>query len=232
MGLGLASPDRETLRNLFDQIASRYDLINSVLSLRLDEVWRRRAVELTLSGREECLLDLGVGTGRFLEYFLRKKTWRLAAGIDFSRPMLRLAQEKLPVEVPLIQADIHEIPFGRETFDVVAAAFTLRSVKDRPHFFEEVHRVLKPGGRVSFLCLTRPTSPLGRLLYAPYLKFFLPTAGRLISSSRTAYRFLSESIQAFPSPSEIAKELERFGFSRISIFPFTFGISTLIRAQR
>ena len=228
----LASPEKETIREIFDAVAPRYDGINRLLSFHLDEGWRSRAVRWILEGGEESILDLGVGTGKFLDQFLKKQTWRLAAGIDFSGPMLGRARQSLPGDCRLIQADIHEIPFEGETFDLVVSSFTLRSVKDRPHFFKEVWRALQPGGKAAFLCLTRPTSVLGRMLYAPYLKFYLPFIGGLISENQTAYQFLSQSIQNFPAPPEIGRELESAGFHTIRIQPLTFGISTLIHAPK
>ena len=230
----LASPDKETIRNFFNGIASCYDRINSLLSLSLDEYWRRRAVRLVLEGKgsEKSLLDLGVGTGKFLKKFLPQRPWKIAAGVDFADEMLSQAQSKLPAECRLIQADIHDLPFTDESFDLVISSFTLRSVKNRRHFFSEVRRILRLKGKAAFLCLTRPKSLAGRALYAPYLKFYLPFMGGLISRDPLAYRFLSESIQSFPSPREVGNELESLGFHRVSIFPFTFGISTLIRAEK
>lgn len=233
-GEGLASPDKETIQHLFDRIAFRYDKVNSVLSLSLDETWRRRAVNLILneSPDAQTLLDLGVGTGKFLARFLQKKSWQLAAGVDFSEEMLGRARQLLPPGYRLFKADIHFLPFDSESFDLIVSSFTLRSVKDRAHFFEEVCRILRPNGKAAFLCLTRPTSFVGKALYAPYLKFYLPIVGGLLAGNRTAYRFLSESIQAFPSPPEIADELRTHGFQTVSIFPFTLGISTLILGRR
>lgn len=239
MGLSLtlprenfASPGKAALQKIFDQIAGHYDGINSVLSFRFDESWRRRAVRQTLTGDEQTLLDLGVGTGKFLSRFLRAKRWHLAAGIDFSSEMLERAEERLPADCRLVQGDIHDLPFEDETFDLVVSSFTLRSVKDRDRFFREVRRVLRPRGKTAFLCLTRPTSWLGRMIYAPYLKFYLPLMGGLLSAHQGAYQFLSQSIQAFPAPAEIAGRLECLGFQGIRIEPFTFGIATLILAHK
>ena len=232
-GPDLASPDKETLRTFFNGIASCYDRVNSVLSLRLDEFWRRRAAELIL--KEETgarLLDLGVGTGKFLREFLQRKNWEFVTGVDFAEEMLREARRGLPRECLLVQADIHDLPFDDQAFDLIVSSFTLRSVKERGHFFGEVRRVLRPGGRVAFLCLTRPTSRIGLALYAPYLKFYLPMMGGWISRDPGAYRFLSQSIQSFPSPPEVAAELESLDFGDAAITPLTFGLSTLITARR
>lgn len=229
----VASPDRETIRRFFDSIASCYDRVNSILSLRLDESWRRRARDLILERIEpQALLDLGVGTGKFLKCFLEGKSWRLAVGIDFSSEMLRLAQARLATDSLFVQADIHDLPFEQESFDLVVSSFTLRSVKNVPYLFKEVRRILRPNGKTAFLCLTRPSSFLLRILYQPYLKFYLPCVGWLLSKEPRAYQFLSASIQTFPSPREIAGELESCGFREIQIFPFSGGLSTLMTARK
>ena len=181
--------------------------------------------------RPASILDLGVGTGKFLRGFLKRQPWRLAVGVDFSSEMLARAKTALPAGPSLVQADLHDLPFEDGTFDLVVSSFTLRSVKDRRHFFSEVRRILRPGGRAGFLCLTRPVSLAGRALYAPYLKFYLPLMGGLLSANRGAYRFLSESIQSFPSPADIGTQLAAGGFRNIFIRHFTFGISTLIGAE-
>ncbi|MBI4115439.1 MAG: ubiquinone/menaquinone biosynthesis methyltransferase [Candidatus Omnitrophica bacterium] len=230
----LTSPEKGAIRKFFEGIAPRYDLINSLLSFRLDEAWRRRAADLILDGVQDKsrILDLGVGTGKFLEEFLGRKNWDLAVGVDFAWEMLERADEVVGEAPRFIQADIHDLPFGNRSFDLVISSFTLRSVKNIPHFLSEVSRVLKEKGRAGLLCLTRPSSPLMRTLYFPYLKVYLPLLGGFVSHDPKAYQFLSESIQTFPSPQEIAKELKIAGFSQVSIFPFSFGISTLTLAQK
>ena len=230
----LASPDKETIRDFFEGIAFRYDQINSLLSFSLDENWRRRAARLILqNGRNpRTILDLGVGTGKFLKRFLDLQPWQRAVGADFAQEMLRRASISLPSGCEFVQADIHDLPFESSSFDLVVSSFTLRSVKDRRHFFSEVHRVLSPRGSIGFLCLTRPTSIWGRIIYARYLTFYLPFMGGLLAKSPAAYRFLSESIQAFPPPREIGSELVAAGFQSVSLVPFTFGISTLILAEK
>lgn len=227
------SPSKEAIRQIFDGIACRYDRMNSLLSFSLDEHWRRRAVRLTLQGFDgRTLLDLGVGTGKFLKRFVEARAWERAVGVDFAGEMLRRARSFLPVECELLQADIHELPFADHSFDLILSSFTLRSVKERDRFFAEVRRVLTPRGRVAFLCLTRPHTFWGRLAYTPYLRIYLPLVGGLLTRNLRAYRFLSDSIQTFPEPSGIGVELQALGFHSLSIVPFTFGVSTLILANR
>lgn len=230
----LASPDKETIRGIFDHIAARYDTLNRILSFSIDESWREKAVRLILkdSLQDRSILDLGVGTGKFLGRFLQKRPWQIAMGVDFSSEMLRRAHIHLPASCRLIQADIHDLPFEDDSFDLIVSSFTLRSVKNRAHFFSEILRILTPQGRAAFLCLTRPRSIVGTALYTPYLKFYLPFIGGILTRDPVAYRFLSESIQAFPAPREIAREMKSLGFSQLAIFPFTMGLATLITAHR
>lgn len=230
----LASPEKSTIRRIFDHIAFRYDSLNTLLSFNIDESWRKRAVSRILAGEAGAsrLIELGVGTGKFLKKFLEAKSWERVVGADFSGEMLQRARRVLPPHCELAQADIHNLPFENESFELVVASFTLRSVKDRPHFFREVKRILRPGGKAAFLCLTRPVSFFGRLVYAPYLKFYLPFVGSLLSSDPIAYRFLSQSIQNFPSPPEVGREMTAAGFREFSSEPFTFGISTLMMARK
>lgn len=229
----LASPPKETLRGFFESIAFRYDPINSLLSFRLDEGWRKKAARLILEGKQEgeTILDLGVGTGKFLERFLERKSWRLAVGVDFAGEMLKRARQRLGPQGRLIQADIHDLPLEAESFDFVVSSFTLRSVKDLPHFFKEVRRILIPGGKAAFLCLTRPAG-FTRVLYAPYLQCYLPFVGGILSREPQAYRFLSESIQTFPSPREIQGQLESLGFQNVSVRPLSWGLAALILAEK
>lgn len=228
----IASPDKRTIRKFFDGIAGRYDILNSILSLRLDVNWRRRAAELVIRPNDTALLDLGVGTGKFLTTFLDRHSWQRAAGLDFSARMLEVAGRETSGRAELVRGDFHDLPFADASFDVAISSFTLRSVKDMPRFFSQVFRLLVPGGRFAQLCLTRPGSPVMRLLYYPYLKFYLPLVGRLISGDRDAYRFLSESIQNFQEPVRTMAVLKEAGFEGVRCFSFSLGLATLFLADK
>lgn len=153
----LASPDKTSIREFFDAIAPRYDFINSFLSFRLDDLWRKWSRDIVLEPSQKSILDLGIGTGKFLRVFLKNRSWERAAGVDFSESMLSRARQELPCAVELVRADFHDLPFNEESFDLIVSAFTLRSVKDMNRFLCEVHRMLTPRGKAAFLCLTRPT---------------------------------------------------------------------------
>jgi len=230
--IDLASPDKQTIRQLFDGIAGRYDLINSFLSLNLDEQWRKRSCALILEGNETSILDLGVGTGKFLQLFLSKRNWDRASGLDFSSAMLSEAKKEFNKNVACVSADFHDLPFSRASFDLVVSSFTLRSVKNMPQFLSEVFRILTPGGKTGFLCLTRPKSLLCKLLYYPYLNFYLPLMGRFISGNADAYQFLSRSIQSFQDPEDTKAAMRDCGFHSLQSYSFTFGAATLIIGKK
>ena len=228
----LASPNKEFIRNAFDSIASKYDFLNTVLSFNLDDAWRCRARDLVLEPSQKTILDLGVGSGKFLECFLKSRPWVIAVGLDFSEKMLAVARQNLPQNVALVQGDFHDLPFGASEFDLVVSAFTLRSVKDMPRFLSQVFKILTPGGRAAFLCLTRPSAWWAKLLFYPYLKIYLPLVGWIFTGKLKAYQFLSDSIASFQEPEKTVVEMRNTGFIDLQIHPFTFGAATLILGRK
>ena len=225
-------PEPQTLRGFFDGIAARYDFLNQLLSFSLDDYWRRKSRDILLSGGESAVLDLGVGTGKFLQLFLKSQRWERAVGLDFSHRMLGVSRRGLAPQAEFVNGDFQALPFESESFDVVISAFTLRSVCNMKSFLGEVSRVLSVRGKAGFLCLTRPTNSFFRLLYYPYLKFYLPWIGGLVSGNSEAYRFLADSIMNFQEPDETARMMADMGFRKVSVHRFTFGIATLVAGEK
>ena len=220
-----------TLQRFFDAIAFRYDFLNHLLSFKLDDSWRKRSLDLVLEERQSSVLDLGTGTGKFLELFLKTKSWKRAVGLDFAARMLEKAREAVPA-AELVNGDFQALPFARESFDLVITAFTLRSIQNVRGFLEEVSRVLKKKGKAGFLCLTRPHNFFFKLLYTPYLKVYLPFMGGLVSGNRDAYRFLADSILNFQEPEKTASLMRDMGFCEVEIHRFTGGAATLICGRK
>ncbi|MBI3317027.1 MAG: ubiquinone/menaquinone biosynthesis methyltransferase [Candidatus Omnitrophica bacterium] len=223
------------IQNFFNAIAPRYDLLNSLLSLRLDDYWRAKSRDLLLEGAGSAILDLGTGTGKFLELFLSRKKWKTAVGLDFSRPMLKQTsslEDGRTNSVKIIQGDFHSLPFCSESFDLIVSAFTLRSVRHMVPFLEGVYRLLKEGGRAGFLCLTRPVNPIAKLFFYPYLKWVLPWLGGLVSGNRDAYLFLRDSILEFQAPTQTVEIMRRTGFQSVRVYRFSFGIATLLVGRK
>ncbi len=230
-----STPDSSRIKQIFTEITPRYDLLNGLLSMNLDRSWRRWAVRRTLEGGEKSILDIGTGTGKFLKAFLEKGDFEKIVAIDLCESMLKKAKELMPGrDIAWLNTDISQgIPLENDSFDLVTAAFTLRSIQgDLPFFFSEAARVLKRGGKIAFLELTRPRSVWFQMLYYPYLKTYLPLMGALISGSSKAYSFLANSILHFDEPGKIRGLLENAGFTNVNLHSYTGGIATLITAKK
>lgn len=215
----------------FDAIAGSYDLLNHILSLGIDKRWRRHlARDIAPHGK---VLDIATGTGDQLLALLKQG---FAAdqliGLDPSGPMLACARKKVPSEIQLIQAGAESIPLPDASIHSITLVFGLRNMWSQPdQVFQEMYRVLKPGGTLHILELTRPQNPLVSLVYTPYLHVILPLIGGLFSGNFRAYRYLARSIAAFPPPATICDHLATAGLSP-KCTSLTFGVATHICAIR
>jgi demethylmenaquinone methyltransferase/2-methoxy-6-polyprenyl-1,4-benzoquinol methylase len=227
----MPAPDKKFIQEAFDSITPFYDRLNQVLSFGMSEAWRKKAAEIVLSDPRfspKTLLDLGCGTGKFLECFLRRKSWESATGVDFSVAMLKKARETVRGNVMWLREDFDALPFLDSSFDLVISGFTLRSVQRLPEFLSTVHRILTPGGKAAFLDLTRPRNFWARMFFYPYLKFILPLLGWILSGNRKAYGFLSGSVRKFQAPEETVRLMNAAGFRDCASKSFAFGAATLI----
>ncbi len=230
------SPAR--IAGMFDAIADRYDLLNHLLSAGIDRRWRRRAIRsLGLTGTER-VLDLCTGTA---DMAIAARTASPPAarvlGVDFAAAMLRvgrgkLVDRRLADRVSLVRGDAARIPAADQSVDAVTIAFGIRNVEDTQAACREMHRVLKPGGRLAVLELAVPTTPGVRAIYSWYSRRILPRIGRLVSRHNAAYGYLPASISAFTSPVEFAILLRRAGFVHVEASPMTFGSVVLYTANR
>ncbi len=229
------TPAPGAIQSLFSNIAGRYDLLNFLLSFGLDRLWRRRAVLDSLRPEDGSLLDLGTGSGKLIQAYCKRHSFRRVLGVDFCEPLLEKARKNLAVrpEVTLEQADLLEMDLRGEQFDLISTSFVLRSIADHLEgFFRTVCDSLRPKGRFVILELTRPTNPLLKLLFRPSLTLYLPLLGKLISGNWSAYRFLTQSVLNFKEREEILSLLKHTGFSSISIRPLSGGIATLFIASK
>lgn len=227
----MSAPDKEFIREAFDSITPHYDRLNQILSFGMSEAWRTRsaAIVLGIPGfSPKTILDLGCGTGKFLEAFLKKKSWEGATGVDFSVAMLKKARETVSGNVMWLREDFDSLPFLESSFDLVISGFTLRSVQKLPEFLGHVYRILTPGGKAAFLDLTRPRNFWARLFFFPYLKLILPLLGWILSGNRKAYGFLSGSVRSFQPPEDTIKLMQTIGYRECTSKSFAFGAATLI----
>lgn len=229
----VSEPSRQQVQTYFNSITRRYDILNAVLSLGLDRSWRTKAVKALLTERTRRVLDVGTGTGSLVAEMLRQNPELEVAAIDVARDMLALAQEKIKnPRVAWQEASALELPFNEESFEGVITAFTLCSIQNLPPFFNQAHKVLKPGGKIVLLELTRPKNTFLAFFHSLYVRFFVPVVGRLFSPSQTAYQFLAQSVLHFQSPQSIAQTLKASGFQSVWTRSLSGGIVTLIGGEK
>jgi demethylmenaquinone methyltransferase / 2-methoxy-6-polyprenyl-1,4-benzoquinol methylase len=241
------------VREMFTEIAPRYDLLNHLLSLQLDRLWRARAAKHLRSNfpgpeirvvehkpvhvrRETLVLDLCCGTGD-LAIALNRRYWARVIGVDFAHSMLVRARKKSARQhspdlvqlrpIRFIEADALRLPFADASFDLVTSAFGFRNLANYEAGLREIQRVLKPGGTIAILEFTEP--PDGRLgdLYRWYFCKVLPKIGGLISGDRSAYTYLPKSVARFFLPPELAALMSAVGYHSVDYRVWTFGTVAL-----
>jgi demethylmenaquinone methyltransferase/2-methoxy-6-polyprenyl-1,4-benzoquinol methylase len=233
-----ASPDKspEKISGMFDAIAGRYDLLNTVLSGGVDRYWRYHAIKsLKLTGRER-LLDVCTGTADVAIGAAHKGAARVV-GVDFSGAMLthglaKVEKGGLSSRIQLIRGDAMNLPVASGTVHATTIAFGIRNVQKPEVACRELVRVLRPGGRLAILEFGTPRSPLFGPVYQWYSRNVLPRIGRAVSRHDAAYTYLPESIGAFPYGDEFARMLSTAGFSQVEARPFMFGAVYLYSGQK
>jgi demethylmenaquinone methyltransferase/2-methoxy-6-polyprenyl-1,4-benzoquinol methylase len=230
------SPRR--IAGMFDAIAPRYDLLNTVLSGGLDRYWRRRAIQsLQLTGAE-TLLDVCTGTGDVAIAAARTtRGARRVVGVDFAGAMLARAVDKarevgLGPRVHLVRGDATRIPLPPGSVERATIAFGIRNVAQPELACREIWRTLKSGGRLAILEFGLPVVPAVRPLYLWYFRHVLPRVGRAVSRHAAAYSYLPASVGAFPWGDAFADLLRREGFNNVQSRPLTLGIVYLYTAQK
>lgn len=232
----------QTIRLMFDSIANKYDLTNGILSLQLHRYWNHKLIDLLRNGEKEeaSLADLCSGTGDIAFRWLKKsKKPQNVNLIDFSEQMLECAKNKQPkLNIPnyhnikYITADVHEIPLENCSLDYASMAYGIRNVCSPEKCFQEVYRILKQEGKFGILELTRPSNYFLQLGHKIYLEKFLPMMGKIFTSNKQAYKYLSQSIDKFVHPSELQKMLIDTGFKNVVTKPLSCGIATIIIAEK
>lgn len=221
-------PEKESVRAMFDAIAPRYDLLNRVLSARVDVAWRRKAVGALEVKAGDRILDLATGTGDLLLEELSAGAVR-SVGADLSFGMLRLARPKFATfgyrEARVCQGDAEHLPFADARFDGASIAFGIRNVLDRAQGVREMRRVVKPGGRVVVLEFHETTGVVGTL-FRLYFNHVLPQIGALVSS-RAAYSYLPKSVANFETPEGFGALMRDAGLKDVKSQALTFGIAWL-----
>lgn len=214
---------------MFDGVARRYDLTNTVLSFGQDRGWRRATRQALALQPGDVVLDVGAGTGVSTAELARSGAY--AIGSDISLGMLQAGRRVRP-DVPLLAGDALALPFPDATFDAVTISFALRNVVDTDAALRELARVTRPGGRLVVCEFSHPTSAAFRTAYLSYLMRSLPAVARAVSSNPDAYVYLAESIRAWPDQAGLAERISGAGWRRVKWRNLTGGIVALHRGIR
>jgi demethylmenaquinone methyltransferase/2-methoxy-6-polyprenyl-1,4-benzoquinol methylase len=226
-------PDKAArVEAMFEAIAPTYELVNSVLSAGRDRYWRRRAVAVARLSAGDRVLDLCCGTGD-LARALVKESPAAVVGCDFSQRMLELAADRNRLPIYWCRADAQSLPFADGSFSLVGCAFGVRNFQELGRGLEEIHRVLRRGGRAVILEFSTPRAPVLGGLYGFYFRRVLPRLAALISRDRMgAYRYLAKSVSSFVGDAGMVKELRSAGFSRVQCHRLTIGVVTVFAAWK
>jgi demethylmenaquinone methyltransferase/2-methoxy-6-polyprenyl-1,4-benzoquinol methylase len=232
----------QAVRQMFDSIAPRYDLLNHVLSANIDRIWWWRAARrfrAVLARPEASVLDICCGTGDMTMALLKHRPQNsqpiLAA--DFARAMLARGAKKFgaqkigaPYAIPL-EADALHLPLPDQSLDLIVTAFGFRNLANYDAGLREFYRVLKPGGQLGILEFSEPGGLMGKA-YALYFRRILPAIGRMICGKDGPYNYLPSSVGSFPPPPQLLRMMEEAGYSEPAWQPYTFGIAGLYTAAR
>jgi demethylmenaquinone methyltransferase/2-methoxy-6-polyprenyl-1,4-benzoquinol methylase len=215
------------VRDMFGQVAPRYDLLNHLLSLNIDKTWRRKTVRRlrpVLDRTEARVLDLCCGTGD-LAIELSRDARAQVLGSDFCHPMLTAAKRKS--SLPFFEADGLQLPLADASLDLITIAFGFRNFANYERGLGELRRVLRPGGILAVLEFSQPPNRLFALLYNFYSDRVLPRIGAAISGAGEAYTYLPESVRKFPDAPGLARMMQQTGFRDVQFDRMTFGIVAL-----
>lgn len=213
------------VRSMFDAIAPRYDLVNRVMTFRMDVGWRRRTIRELSLPRGARVLDLACGTGDFCRELTQRDL--VPIGVDFSWGMLAAAR----TDAPLVQGDALCLPVPARSVDGVTCGFALRNFVELEPFFSELARVVRPGGRIALLEVAEPPNPILRTGHRAYFGKVVPVIGKLLSDG-AAYRYLPKSVAYLPAPDAMLRMVEVAGFRDVRRILLSGGITQLIVGTR
>ena len=215
---------------MFGAIARRYDLANHALSCGIDFCWRKHAADIVVSWRPDKIVDLATGTGDLALALQRKMPDAEVTGVDFLPEMLELAQKKGLRRT--ILADAMKLPFPDASFDCVTIAFGLRNMENWRSGLDEMSRVLRRDGHLLVLEFSLPTRSIVRSIYRFYLHRCVPVLGSFLTRRKSAYDYLGDSIEEFPSGCAMLNLIEASGFRHATFQPLSYGIATIYTAQK
>lgn len=225
------------VEEMFDNIAPTYDMLNHRLSCDIDKGWRRKAIAQLKPFAPREILDIATGTGDFAILAARMLRPERLMGADISEGMMAVGRQKVEREglgdvIHFRREDCLQLSFEDGSFDAVTAAFGIRNFKDLDTCLRELHRVLRPGGHLSIVELSAPMRPPMSWLFKVYSHTLLPLYARLVSKDGNAYRYLINTIEAFPQGEEMMEILRKAGFEEVQFCRLTLGVCTMYLASK
>lgn len=227
---------KEQVATMFDNISKRYDLLNHVLSLGIDVIWRKKAIKMLRDDHPKLILDIATGTGDFAIEALALNPEKII-GVDISAGMLeegrkKIKKKKLEDRIELQLGDSEKLLFPENKFDAVIVSFGVRNFENLEKGLADMFRVLKPGGKTVIVEFSKPEKFPMKQGYNFYFKHILPRIGKLVSKDNDAYTYLPESVQAFPYGEKFLDILKEIGFKNVKCKPLTFGISAIYVGEK
>ena len=220
---------------MFNNIAFRYDFLNSLLSLGIHKGWRKKAVNILKAKQPQLILDVASGTGDFAIEALKTNAQKVI-GVDISEGMLNVGREKikklnLSDKIELQVADAEHLPFTDNYFDAITVGFGVRNFENLEVGLKDMLRVLKPGGDLVIIEFSKPKGFFS-LMYKLYFKHITPAIGKLFSKDHRAYSYLPESVEAFPYGQNLCNILSTCGYTNVSFQILTFGVASIYIASK
>ena len=224
---------------MFDSIAPAYDVMNRMMTLGIDRIWRNKAVKMlkkTIRPGGD-ILDVATGTGDLALLLDSKLQPAKVTGIDLSENMIEIARQKcqqagVDTRIEFMTADCLALPFADNSFDCITVAYGVRNFEHLLQGYKEMFRVLRPGGILCVIELSTPTNPVVKPLYKFYTHNIIPAVGRLVSHDSRAYTYLPESIAAVPQGYDMTSLMTEAGFDHTAFRRLTFGVCTIYMATK
>ncbi len=228
---------KEQVREMFNSIAPKYDLLNHVLSVGIDISWRKKVIRIIENYPHKFILDVATGTGDLAIAAATKLNPEKVTGVDIAAEMLRYQEIKLEKRnlnnlIELRLGDGESLPFDDNSFDVVMVAFGVRNFENLQKGLAEMYRVLKKEGLIVILEFSKPVKFPVKQLYNFYFTRILPSIGRMMSRSSSAYTYLPNSVEYFPSGKKFTAYLQRTGFLQTTVKPLTLGIASIYTGKK
>jgi len=227
---------KEQVAQMFDNIANRYDFLNSLLSLGIHKGWRKKCVNILKSKQPKVILDVATGTGDFAIECSKLNPTKVI-GVDISEGMMSFGREKLKKLkldslITLENGNAETLSFGDNTFDAIVVGFGVRNFQNLEKGLANLHRILKPGGQLVILEFSYPTNWFIKTVYNFYFSYITPLIGKIFSNDNRAYTYLTESIKAFPNNQNFVAILNELNYKHTNFKSLSFGVASIYSAEK